>query len=60
MQFDTIIQGGTVVDGTGKRPPFPADLGIVHDEISAVGELDDAQASRTIDARGKTVSPGFI
>ena len=60
MQFDTIIQGGTVVDGTGKRPPFPADLGIVQDEITAIGELDDAHASRTIDARGKAVSPGFI
>ena len=60
MQFDTIIQGGTVVDGTGKRPLFPADVGIVQDEITAIGELDGAKASRTINARGKAVSPGFI
>ena len=60
MQFDTIIQGGTVVDGTGKRPPFPADVGIAQDEITAIGELDGAKASRTINARGKAVSPGFI
>ncbi|MDE0042968.1 MAG: amidohydrolase family protein, partial [Candidatus Poribacteria bacterium] len=60
MQFDTIIQGGTVVDGTGERAPFPADVGIVQNEITAIGELDDAQASQTINAQGKAVSPGFI
>lgn len=60
MQFDYIIQGGTVVDGTGKRAPFPADVGIIQDEIAAIGELGDAQASRTINAQGKAVSPGFI
>jgi N-acyl-D-amino-acid deacylase len=60
MQFDYIIQGGIVVDGTGKRDPFPADVGIFQDEITAIGKLDDAQASRTIDARGKAISPGFI
>ena len=25
--FDTILRGGTVIDGTG-RPAFPADVGI--------------------------------
>ena len=39
---------------------FPADVGISREEISAIGELDGAQASRIIDAHGKVVSPGFI
>ena len=60
MQFDYIIQGGNVVDGTGKRDPFPADVGVVQDEIAAIGKLDAAQARRIIYAQGKVVSPGFI
>ena len=60
MEFDFIIRGGSVVDGSGKREPFPADVGISREEITAIGELDGAQASRIIDAHGKVVSPGFI
>ena len=60
MQFDTIIHGGTIVDGTGERNPFPADLGVTADKITAIGELDTASTNRRIDASGKIVSPGFI
>ncbi|MCZ6678337.1 MAG: D-aminoacylase [Candidatus Poribacteria bacterium] len=60
MQFDYIIHGGTVVDGTGSREPFPAAVGVISDQIAAVGRLDTAQASRVIDAHGRVVSPGFI
>ena len=34
--FDTILRGGTVIDGTG-RPAFPADVGITGGTITAVG-----------------------
>ena len=60
MQFDYIIEGGTIVDGTGRAKSFPADVGIVGDTISAVGKLDAAEANQRIDALGKIVSPGFI
>ncbi|MCH8296289.1 amidohydrolase family protein [Candidatus Poribacteria bacterium] len=60
MQFDYIIEGGTIVDGTGRAKSFPADVGIVGDIISAVGKLDAAEANQRIDALGKIVSPGFI
>jgi len=60
MQFDYIINGGTIVDGTGSRDPFPADVGVIRDEIAAIGKLDSAQAKHTINARGQVVSPGFI
>ncbi len=59
MQFDILITGGTVVDGTG-APGFRADLGINGKQVSAIGGLGDATAERVVDATGLTVSPGFI
>ena len=60
MEFDSIIRGGTIADGTGARAPFAADVGIVGDRIAAVGDLSASQASLTVDASGRIVSPGFI
>jgi N-acyl-D-amino-acid deacylase len=57
--FDVLIRGGHIIDGTG-NPWFPADVGIRAGKIVAVGRLDGATATRTIDARGKVVTPGFI
>ena len=57
--FDTILRGGTVIDGTG-RPAFPADIGITGGTITAVGDLSAAAAGRTMDVAGRTVTPGFI
>ena len=57
--FDIKITGGTVVDGTGEAG-HRADVGIAGDRIEAIGDLSQAEAGRTIDAGGLTVSPGFI
>ena len=57
--FDLLITGGRVYDGTG-NPWFYADVGVRDGRITAVGELDGAAATRTIDATGKVVVPGFI
>jgi len=59
MAFDLIIENGSVVDGTGV-PARPADVGIIGSEISEIGDLSNADASRRIDASGHVVSPGFI
>ena len=59
MVFDTILRGGTVIDGTGK-PGFCADVGMLDGKIAAVGNLNGAQAKKTMDAAGKLVTPGFI
>ncbi len=57
--YDVLIRGGTVYDGTG-APPYPADVAISGDRVAAVGALGDASAEVSIDARGMAVSPGFF
>lgn len=58
-QFDVIIKGGTVYDGTG-RAPVKADVGLKGDRIAAVGNLSRATAPTIVDAKGLAVAPGFI
>jgi len=57
--YDVVIRGGTVFDGTG-APGRVADVAIAGDRIVAVGDVSDAWARRTVDARGLAVAPGFI
>ncbi|HVU88842.1 MAG TPA: D-aminoacylase [Pirellulales bacterium] len=58
-QFDVILRGGMIYDGTGARPGT-GDVAISGDRIAAVGDLRTARAKREIDARGLAVAPGFI
>ena len=58
-QFDTIVKGGTVVDGT-KVPRYQADIGIKDGKIAEIGKLNDSDARKVIDANGLIVAPGFI
>lgn len=55
----TVIQGGTVIDGTG-RAPFAADVVIEGNLIAAVAPGSIAGDARRIDARGLAVMPGLI
>ncbi|MEO1729098.1 MAG: amidohydrolase family protein, partial [Pseudomonadota bacterium] len=57
-QFDLIIRGGTVVDGTGEQA-FKADVAVKNGLIAAVGDIQ-GDATREIDASGKVVAPGFV
>ena len=57
--YDLIIRNGTVIDGSG-RPRFNAGLGIKGDRIAKIGSLRGATATRTLDAGGMIVAPGFI
>lgn len=58
-QYDLLIRGGRVVDGSG-RAAYTADVAIKDDRIVKIGNLAQATATRTIDARGLVVAPGFI
>jgi N-acyl-D-amino-acid deacylase len=57
--FDTIIEHGHILDGTGS-PWYSGDVGIRNGHIAAIGDLANAQAKQKIDAKGKVVAPGFI
>src|SRR3954464_10551163 len=57
--FDIIIKGGTVYDGTGSQGRT-ADVAVKGDRIAAIGDLAKAQATTVIDAKGLAVAPGFI
>jgi len=58
MALDLLIKNGTVVDGSGK-PRYQADVGIAGGRIAEIGRIN-AAATRTIDAHGLIVAPGFI
>lgn len=57
--FDLIVEGGTVVDGSG-APGRVADIGIIDRHIAHVGDLSQADATERLDVTGGTVVPGFI
>ena len=57
-EFDLLIRGGTVIDGTGAAPQR-ADVGITGNRITAIGDLSGA-GKEEIDAKGKLVTPGFV
>ncbi len=59
VEFDVVIAGGRIVDGTG-APWFAGDVGIRGDRIIAIGDLSGRQAARRIEARNLVVAPGFI
>ena len=58
MAYDLLIKNGRVVDGSG-MPSFRADVGVKDGKIAEIGKLS-GPASKTIDADGRAVAPGFI
>lgn len=58
-QYDVVIRGGTVFDGTGAAG-VRADVAIAGDGIARVGDLDGARGTVEVDATGRYVSPGFV
>src|ERR1700728_3687589 len=56
--FDLVIRGGTVADGSGGKQ-FEADVAVADGRIIKVGKVLQRGAEE-IDARGKLVTPGFV
>lgn len=56
---DVVLAGGTVVDGTG-APRYRADVAISGSTITRIGDCAALVATRTVDATGLIVAPGFI
>jgi len=59
MTWSVLIQGGTVIDGSGS-PRQRADVAIEGDRIAAIGPQLEGPAERVVDASGLVVAPGFI
>lgn len=57
--YDILIEGGTIYDGSGGKP-YVADIGVKDGLINAVYPKLKGDAAVEIDARGKAVAPGFI
>jgi N-acyl-D-amino-acid deacylase len=59
QEFDLLIRNGRIVDGTG-NPSFLGDVGLRDGKIAAIGKLAGRSATRSLDAAGLIVAPGFI
>src|SRR5437762_418171 len=58
--YDVIVRGGTLYDGTGAKP-LQADVAIRGDRIAGIGPaVAGAKAKTVIDAKGLAVAPGFV
>ncbi len=57
-EFDLVIRGGKIVDGT-RMPAFFGDLAIRGGKIAEIGSVRGS-GKREIDARGLIVAPGFV
>jgi hypothetical protein len=58
-----VIQGGTLIDATGRPPLQDVVIVIEGERIKAVGKRGDVaipKGSRIIDVKGKTILPGLI
>jgi len=60
-EFDVLIRGGAVIDGTGAAR-FRADVALKGDRVALVSRTPVAanRAARVIDATNRIVAPGFI
>jgi len=60
-EFDILIHGGTIIDGTGQAG-YQADILISGDSIVYIGAVDTTQieTGSKIHATHKVISPGFI
>jgi len=58
QQYDLIIRGGTIADGTG-GDLFDGDVAVSGGKIAAIGNVDGT-AAQEIDAAGRIVTPGFV
>lgn len=57
--YDLIVRGGHVVDGTG-LPRRRVDVGVRDGKVATLARLESASADEEIDATGLVVAPGIV
>ena len=58
-QYDLILRNGKIIDGTGNNWYY-ADIAIAKGKIISIQKNITATATKTIDAKGLIIAPGFI
>src|SRR5215211_5159325 len=58
-QYDVVIRGGTIYDGSGSKP-IAGDIALRGDSIVAIAPSISGRGTQEIKASGLAVSPGFI
>ncbi len=58
-EYDLVIKDGMVIDGT-RLPRYKGDIGVKDGKIAKIGRLQSHQGTKTLDAEGHIVAPGFI
>lgn len=59
MEFDVLLRGARVVDGTGAGA-YPADVALKDGKIAAIDPVVNANAKMVVNADGRYLTPGFI
>ena len=58
-EYDLVIRGGTIVDGTG-IPRYKADLAVKDERVAKISGRIPSGAAKEIDASGCIVAPGLV
>lgn len=58
-EFDTIIKGGMIFDGS-RTPRYRGDIGVKDGVIAEIGHIDASRGQKVLDAKGMHVAPGFV
>lgn len=58
-EYDLILRGGTIYDGSGGKP-YVGDVALRGDRIVKVGDLGEAKGKGEVNVKGLAVAPGFI
>ena len=59
QRADILITNGRIIDGTGNSW-FYGDVAISNGKIIYIGKSKSISATKTIDAKGMVITPGFI
>ena len=58
-EYDLVIKDGMIIDGT-RLPRYRGDIGVKDGKIAKIGRIQTHQGTKTLDAEGHMVGPGFI
>ena len=57
--YDLVIKDGMIIDGT-RLPRYRGDIGVKDGKIAKIGRIQAHEGTKTLDAEGHMVVPGFI